>query len=371
MVTGDEAMPSRITFGHGLTAALLAAMAVLSAANLCADSRGGSKSPAAQSANPVAPQASEGAQAKGSAPKIEVASPMYDFGTVIEGTPVQHVFTIRNAGGADLIIKAVHTSCGCTVAKPTKVKLAPGDSSELAATFDTRFEKGHRWRTITVYTNDPSNPATTLTMGGEIKVLVEAVPSEVSFGTVRRGTEQNRQVKLVYAGEGPLHLNSIASASPNIKVSTVPTKGDSASQVVEISLLKTMPAGPFYDTVQLVTPQKTVIVPVFGRIAGDLDTEPPQVSFGIVPRGRGAERILRLTNSGQRPVKVLSISSTSPNVAAKVEETKPGKEYKITVELSRGAPQGQVRGKLLITTDDPQEKSLSVSFYGIVGALNS
>ncbi len=358
---------------------LLGAMAALPAGDLRAD--GGAGSTSAAGANPAvskapaatAPEAGApaGARAGATAPRIELAAPVYDFGTAVEGTLVQHVFTIRNAGRGDLLIKAVHTSCGCTAAKPTKAKLAPGESADLAVTFDTRFEKGHRSRMITVYTNDPANPAAILTMEGEIKVVLEALPSEVNFGTVRRATEQTRQVKLVYTGEGPFKLQSISNASPNIKVTAAPAKDGGPGQVIEVSLLKGMPTGPFYDSVQLVTNQKKVALPVFGRIAGDLSAEPPQVSFGIVPRGRGAARVLRLTNSGQRLLKVLSVSSSSPSVAAKAEETKPGKEYKITIELSRRAPQGQVRGRLLITTDDPQEKSLSVFFYGIVGSLNS
>ena len=365
--------------GYCFMGLLLGLTAPLAPAAFCADAFAGSTS--AAEANPTATETvaepalktavPAGPKTEASAPKVELVAPVYDFGTVVEGTLVQHVFTIRNAGRGELLIKAVHTSCGCTAGKPTKVKLAPGESSDLVVTFDTRFEKGHRSRTITVYTNDPSNPAAVMTMQGEIKVVLEAVPSEVNFGTVRRGTEQARQVKLLFSGEGPLSLRSISNANRNIKVTAEPTKDGGADRVIEVALLKAMPPGPFYDAVQLVTNQKTVSIPVFGRVAGDLSTEPPQVSFGIVPRGRGAERILRLTNSGQRPIKVLSVSSSSPSVAAKAEETKPGREYKITVELSRGAPQGQVRGQLLITTDDPQEKSLSVFFYGIVGSLSS
>jgi hypothetical protein len=356
---------------NGLTTILFCTLFALSATSLKVQGAGAAKPGANGGAEATGAKANSGGQPEKDAPKIELVAPAYDFGTVTEGTPVQHVFTIRNAGKADLVIKAVHTSCGCTAAKPTKTKLAPGESSDLAVTFDTHYEKGHRSRMITVYTNDPLTPAATLTMAGDIKVLLEALPSEVNFGTVRRATEQTRQVKLVYTGEGPLKLEGISNANPNIKARAIPAKDAGAAQEIEVSLLKTMPAGPFYDAVQVVTSQKKMAVPVFGRVAGDLGTEPAQVSFGIVPHGRGAQRILRFTNSGNRPVKVLSISSSSPSVAAKAEETKPGREYKIIVELSRGAPQGQVRGKLLINTDDPEEKSLSVFFYGIVGALSS
>jgi hypothetical protein len=56
-------------------------------------------------------------------------------------------------------------------------------------------------------------------------------------------------------------------------------------------------------------------------------------------------------------------------VAAKVDPVTAGKEYKITVELRKGTPDGQLRGQLSIKTDDPQQPLLTVPFYGIVGAF--
>ncbi len=43
---------------------------------------------------------------------------------------------------------------------------------------------------------------------------------------------------------------------------------------------------------------------------------------------------------------------------------------KITVQLRRGTPDGQVRGQLEIKTDDPEQQVLNVPFYGIVGQFS-
>jgi hypothetical protein len=56
-------------------------------------------------------------------------------------------------------------------------------------------------------------------------------------------------------------------------------------------------------------------------------------------------------------------------VAAKVDSVTPGKEYKITVELRKGTPDGELRGALSIKTDNPRQPSLSVPFYGVVGSF--
>ena len=62
-----------------------------------------------------------------------------------------------------------------------------------------------------------------------------------------------------------------------------------------------MPAGPFQDTIEIATNGRPIEMPVYGRIVGNLVAEPAQVSFGILPHGAGAMRIVRLTNSGPHP----------------------------------------------------------------------
>ncbi len=40
-------------------------------------------------------------------PKIEIKEMRHDFGTVVEGTTVSHVFEVRNTGNEQLVIKKV------------------------------------------------------------------------------------------------------------------------------------------------------------------------------------------------------------------------------------------------------------------------
>src|SRR5262249_17916785 len=108
-------------------------------------------------------------------------------------------------------------------------------------------------------------------------------------------------------------------------------------------------------------------VRVSGHMTGPITLAPQQLSFGIVPHGQGAVRILRLTSAGGRAVQITDISSSTPSVGTKIDPVTAGKEYKITVELRKGTPDGPLRGQPSIKTDDPQEPMLTVPFYGIVG----
>ena len=138
----------------------------------------------------------------GPQPRIQAANPVYDFGEVVEGTPVKHEFTIKNTGQAELIIGQVQSSCGCTVAQSDKKRLAPGEETQLPVTFDTSHERGRANRRIDVYTNDPQTPDLALNVQGVIKVESEATPAEVAFGNAKHRTEQTREVAISYHGTG-------------------------------------------------------------------------------------------------------------------------------------------------------------------------
>jgi Protein of unknown function (DUF1573)/Flagellar-associated PapD-like len=309
----------------------------------------------------------------GRAPKAVVSNPLYDFGSALEGTMVKHTFTITNTGRGYLDITGVKTSCGCTSGRPSKTHVAPGETSDIAVAFDTHFQKGHQVRTITAYTNDPDNPQVAMTMQGIVKKQVEAVPGEVSFGSVKKGTEETRELVVndLNGASGTFSVGPVSNSNSSIKVVQQKRPDGKPGALLKVSLLKTMPVGPFDDTIKITTNRVPLQVDVFGTVTGDLNVDPAQVSFGIVPRGQDIVRIFKLSNQGPKPVKVLEVASSSPAVGAVAEPVTPGREYKVTVTLRHGTPDGQLRGNLTIRTDDPDQATLNVPFYAIVGQFKT
>ena len=103
------------------------------------------------------------------APQITVDNGVYKFGTALEGFVVTHTFVITNAGDQTLAISRVGTSCGCTTTDLAKKSLAPGESVNLDAIFDT---VGYGGRTVTkmiyVESNDPATPKLVLQLKGTV-----------------------------------------------------------------------------------------------------------------------------------------------------------------------------------------------------------
>ncbi len=77
----------------------------------------------------------------------------YDFGTIDQGSKVEHIYEFTNEGSADLVISAVKPSCGCTVPDYTKTPVKPGEKGEIKVTFDTAGKSGNQQKTVTVNAN--------------------------------------------------------------------------------------------------------------------------------------------------------------------------------------------------------------------------
>jgi Protein of unknown function (DUF1573) len=303
-------------------------------------------------------------------PAVTAIAPVYDFGAVFQGTAVKHTFRIENHGAGPLTLGAVQTSCGCTVAQPTKRLVQPGDFSEIAAVFDTSADKGPAQRIITVPTNDPKHKQISLTIKGDVKVKVDANPTPLVFDKVKHGAEESRQVLVTDTVGGPFKIKSITNSSPNLKVTQQPRTDGHPGAILVVTVLKSMPAAAFSDVIKVATNVAPLNIPVSGTVLGDLNVTPAQVSFGIVKHHAGALRFARLSNAGDRAVRVIGVSSNNQKVTAMVEPVTPGKEFKITLQLAPNSPDGTLRGVVAIKTDDPAQPLVQVPFYGIVGGFN-
>jgi hypothetical protein len=102
------------------------------------------------------------------APKIVFDETTYNFGKVKSGTLVKHRFKFKNEGKKDLIIHKVKASCGCTATKPSETVIKKGKTGEIEVTFNTKGRRNRQHKTITVITNDPTNPQIVLSIQGEL-----------------------------------------------------------------------------------------------------------------------------------------------------------------------------------------------------------
>ena len=105
-------------------------------------------------------------------PKIEFAQTEHDFGTIAQGTNVEHTFTFTNTGNAPLVITNATSSCGCTVPTWTKEPIAPGETGEMVVKFN-----GSGQNQVTKTVNISAN---TETGKEQLKIKAFVTPKEQS-----------------------------------------------------------------------------------------------------------------------------------------------------------------------------------------------
>jgi hypothetical protein len=105
---------------------------------------------------------------KANAAKIEFAQTTFDFGKIKQGEMVSYEYNFTNTGKKDLFIRKVTAACGCTAVITSADMIPAGKTGTIKATFNSTGKLGAQNKTITVITNDPSNPKVILWIKGEI-----------------------------------------------------------------------------------------------------------------------------------------------------------------------------------------------------------
>ena len=106
---------------------------------------------------------------KANAPIAQFDKKECNFGEIKQGEKTSCDFTLTNAGTSILFIRKTKASCGCTAVALGQKEIQPGQSTTIRATFDSTGKSGRQYKSITVITNDPSQPENTLTISGNVK----------------------------------------------------------------------------------------------------------------------------------------------------------------------------------------------------------
>lgn len=106
---------------------------------------------------------------KENAPKIAFENATYDFGKIKQGEKVDFEYVFTNTGKSDLIIRKISPSCGCTVVDKNVQIIKPGEKGSIKSQFNSAGRTGSQSKTITVISNDPSNPRSILWIKGTIE----------------------------------------------------------------------------------------------------------------------------------------------------------------------------------------------------------
>jgi hypothetical protein len=204
-------------------------------------------------------------------PRVGVERPVHDFGAVEQGTAVEHVFRVRNAGTGMLRIDHVKSTCACTVGVATGEAIAPDEEAWVTMRLETAKLAGRTTKTATVYTNDPAAPAFGVTLTGEVLTDLVVRPTPLYFGRIASGARVRRELTVVPGRpNGTTTVVGVDATSPRLRAWLEAT-ADGRGQRVVVEVDGSASTGRFSDDVVLRTSsasQPTVTVKVLGTIDG-------------------------------------------------------------------------------------------------------
>lgn len=82
--------------------------------------------------------------------KIEITPASIDLGKLKQNVRVEREVTITNTGTTTEQILQVHADCSCAAAAPAKMELAPGESTTMKVTLETKTFNGRLHRQVTL-----------------------------------------------------------------------------------------------------------------------------------------------------------------------------------------------------------------------------
>ncbi|MCC5939165.1 MAG: DUF1573 domain-containing protein [Lunatimonas sp.] len=101
-------------------------------------------------------------------PRLEIREMEVDLAKIDSKVPISRMITLQNKGQQDLHIRKVTANCDCvSILIPTN-SISPGGRTDITVTFDPKDRKGIDHKAITIFSNDPVQPAQTVMVKSRI-----------------------------------------------------------------------------------------------------------------------------------------------------------------------------------------------------------
>jgi hypothetical protein len=215
-----------------------------------------------------------GESTPGSAPRIQFAETTFDAGRVAQGARVEHVFVFRNGGERDLRVTRVRSSCDSTAGVSSETTIAPKSTAEVTASLDTAGLFGKVKRTISVFSNDPTAPATLLHLTADVDFDVAAEPRRLWVGRVHPGDAVTMQGRIIL--DGGTQVTGIESSGPVVTAELVEPAFGSPPQNerrFQVRIAESAAPGQFTNQVTVHTTSRSTpmfAIPVVGVVEGEV-----------------------------------------------------------------------------------------------------
>ncbi|WP_243320222.1 DUF1573 domain-containing protein [Geothrix sp. SG200] len=302
------------------------------------------------------------------APAIHFDKTHHDFGRITPDRKVAAKYRVTNTGNAILSITQVRPSCGCTATVIGKWSIAPGESTDLEATFDPRGLKGGVRKSIEVVCNDPKAPATSLTL--EAEVVQEIMPSveSVYFHNAPKSATSRSTVRYASGNGEPVQIVDVKA--PGAPFLAFAYRQEGKDLVLEVAFDgRKVPAGRFRGveqaTVHFTNPRMSQMgLNIQWELKPSIQATPVELVFQDAA-GKELRQKLALKQADGHAFRVTGTRCSLTGVRVEgLGQRSASQELSVVLPASLKA--GRYSEVLSLTTDDPNQPELTIRLAAIL-----
>lgn len=306
-------------------------------------------------------------------------------------------FEFTNTGNQPVTIGRVTASCGCTTPDWTKTPVLPGKKGYIKVTYDPKNRPGAFTKSISVPTNDPTQPKVILYITGKVtreRTLADEYPIKIgelrlvknaAYFTKIKNTEiRTETIRIVNDSQSKLSIG-FANVPQHLKVEAKPSSLEPKQKgvlVIEYNARKKNQWDYVYDRFFFVLNgerQNRQTFRVIATIVEDFSQwtekemenaprikfDQTKFDFGTIKQGEHVEHEYKFTNTGKSPLLIRRVKAscgcTATNLSSSTIE--PGQSGSIKATFSSTGRSGKQTKTITVISNDPHGNNSRVVLW--------
>jgi hypothetical protein len=238
--------------------------------------------------------------------------------------------------------------------------------------FNSGARKGHTSKTVSVESNDPVKPKTTLKISAFVEVEFGFETNTLNMGRIPKGESDTRNAVLLLKDASKTDLVEVSTNSPDINARIINSdSGEEGRIEVEVTVNANMPPGRLNDMITATLTdesQPAATLRVVGDIIGNVELKPEAIHFTIDTSQATAtepfQEVRVVTTRDAASFNLLGVHDSRNLLTFEVDTLVAGKQYLLKAKPNENAMQLKrvTSGLVKVEIDDAEQPELNLSY---------
>lgn len=219
-------------------------------------------------------------------PELFIEEQEYDFGVILKGDKLSHIFILKNIGDSDLNISKIFPTCGCLIPDKLPVGiLKTGEARELKITLNSADKKiGAAENLVYIHSNDFKNRIKSIKIKYFVQNKFKISPNKFfikPFIVLASDSQISMTINISqYKSNGKIILDKFSFNKNLFSVNPVETNDNLK---LEIRPNKKIPPGKYNETIRFeLNAENIFYIPAEFEVLNTLDYSPAEIILSEV-----------------------------------------------------------------------------------------